>query len=204
MMLSKPRAMKVVGLTGGIASGKSTVSKMLADLGAAVIDADIIAREIMKKGTPVWQKVKEVFGEEYFRPDGEVDRQKLGQLVFSNPEALRKLNSITHPVIKRHVLSEIERFKAKGGHKAVVVDAALLIEAGWCDMVDEVWLVVVDRESQIRRLMRRSGLTRQQAINRINSQMDQDIKKRYADRVIDNSRDMDHIREQVERLWAEL
>lgn len=196
--------MKVIGLTGGIACGKSTVSKMLAELGAAIIDADMIAREVIKKGTPVWQKVKETFGEEYFRPDGEVDRQKLGELVFSSPEALRKLNSITHPAIQEHVLSEIERLKSMGGYKAVVVDAALLIEAGWCDMVDEVWLVIADREIQIERLMKRNGLTRQQALNRINSQMDQDIKKRYADRIIDNSNGLEYTRKQVERLWAEL
>nr|PZN07956.1 MAG: dephospho-CoA kinase [Caldicoprobacter oshimai] len=196
--------MKVIGLTGGIACGKSTVSKMLADLGAAVIDADMVAREIMKKGTPVWQRIKETFGDQYLLPDGEIDRKKLGELVFANPEALKKLNSITHPAIQHQVLSEIDRLKSRGGYKAVVVDAALLIEAGWCDMVDEVWLVVADRETQIERLMKRNGLTRQQALNRINSQMDQDIKRRYADRIIDNSHEMEHTRKQVEQLWAEL
>lgn len=196
--------MKVIGLTGGIACGKSTVSKMLADLGAAVIDVDMIARKVMKKGTPVWQRVKETFGDEYLLPDGEIDRKKLGELVFSNPEALKNLNSITHPTIQREVLSEIERLKTKGGYKAIVVDAALLIEAGWCDMVNEVWLVVVDKETQIGRLMRRNGLTRQQALNRINSQMDQEAKMRYADRIIDNSHGLEHTRKQVERLWAEL
>lgn len=196
--------MKVIGLTGGIASGKSTVSKMLVDLGAAVIDADRIAREVMKKGTPVWQKVREAFGDEYLLPNGEIDRKKLGEFVFSNDKALKTLNSITHPAIYDEILSEIERLKAKGQSKAIVVDAALLIEAGLCDIVDEVWLVVVDRESQIMRLMRRNGLTRQQALNRINSQMDQDMKKRYADRVIDNSYDVEHIRKQVKQLWEEL
>ncbi len=196
--------MKVIGLTGGIACGKSTVSGMLEDLGAAIIDADVIAREIMEKGTPVWQKIKEVFGDEYLLPDGEIDRKKLGELVFANPEALKKLNSITHPEIRREVVLRIDRLKSSGTYKAIVVDAALLIEAGWCDMVDEVWLVVADRETQIERLMKRNGLTRQQALNRISSQMDQDIKMRYADRIIDNSHGMEHTRKQVEQLWAEL
>lgn len=196
--------MKVIGLTGGIACGKSTVSSMLAELGAAVIDADTIAREITKKGTPVWRRIKGIFGDEYLLPDGEIDRKKLGELVFANPEALKMLNSVTHPAIKQQVLSEIDRLKSTGSYKAVVVDAALLIEAGWCDMVDEVWLVVADRETQVERLMKRNGLTRQQALNRINGQMDQDTKKRYADRIIDNSRDVEHTRKQVEQLWAEL
>ncbi|MBM7582192.1 dephospho-CoA kinase [Caldicoprobacter guelmensis] len=196
--------MKIIGLTGGIACGKSTVSKILAELGAAVIDADMIAREVMRKGTPVWQEVKETFGDEYLQPDGEIDRKKLGELVFSNPEALKKLNSITHPAIQKRVLSEIERLKLMSCYKAVVVDAALLIEAGWYDMVDEVWLVVADREAQIERLMKRSGLTRQQALNRINSQMAQEIKMRYADKIIDNSDGLEYTRKQVEQLWAEL
>lgn len=196
--------MKVIGLTGGIACGKSTVSKILAELGAAVIDADMIAREVMRKGTPVWQEVKETFGDEYLLPDGEIDRKKLGELVFSNPEALKKLNSITHPAIQKRVLSEIERLKLMSCYKAVVVDAALLIEAGWYDMVDEVWLVVADREAQIERLMKRNGLTRQQALNRINSQMAQEIKMRYADKIIDNSDGLEYTRKQVEQLWAEL
>lgn len=196
--------MKVIGLTGGIACGKSTVAAMLADLGAAVIDADVIAREITKKGTPVWHRIKETFGDEYLLPDGELDRKKLGELVFANAEALKKLNAITHPVIQQQVLAKIDRLKSMGSYKAIVVDAALLIEAGWHHMVDEVWLVVTDREIQIERLMKRNGLTRQQALNRINSQMDQDIKRRYADRIIDNSRDMEYTRKQVEQLWAEL
>jgi len=196
--------MKVIGLTGGIACGKSTVAAMLADLGAAVIDADVIAREITKKGMPVWHRIKETFGDEYLLPDGELDRKKLGELVFANAEALKKLNAITHPVIQQQVLAKIDRLKSMGSYKAIVVDAALLIEAGWHHMVDEVWLVVTDRETQIERLMKRNGLTRQQALNRINSQMDQDIKRRYADRIIDNSRDMEYTRKQVEQLWAEL
>lgn len=196
--------MKVIGLTGGIACGKSTVSAMLEKLGAAIVDADRIAREVTKKGTPVWQRIRETFGDQYLLPDGKIDRKKLGELVFADAEALKKLNAITHPAIQRQVLLEIDRLKSAGGLKAIVVDAALLIEAGWCHMVDEIWLVVADRETQIERLMKRNGLTRQQALNRIDSQMDQNTKRRYADRIIDNSGSLEHTRKQVERLWAEL
>ncbi|NLX71220.1 MAG: dephospho-CoA kinase [Clostridiales bacterium] len=196
--------MKIIGLTGGIATGKTTVAKMLADFGAVVIDADVIARKIMEKGMPVWEKVKETFGDEYLMDNGEIDRKKLGELVFTNRKALKKLNAITHPAIRQEIQLEIDKLSSEKSQKVVVVDAALLIEAGWLDMVDEVWLVVADKELQINRLMQRNGLSCEQAQNRVASQLDQDIKKQYADKIIDNSWDMEYTRRQVECLWQEM
>ena len=196
--------MKIIGLTGGIATGKTTVAKMLADFGAVVIDADVIARKIMEKGRPVWEKVKETFGDEYLMDNGEIDRKKLGELVFTNRKALKKLNAITHPAIRQEIQLEIDKLSSEKSQKVVVVDAALLIEAGWLDMVDEVWLVVADKELQINRLMQRNGLSCEQAQNRVASQLDQDIKKQYADKIIDNSWDMEYTRRQVECLWQEM
>jgi dephospho-CoA kinase len=187
--------MIIIGLTGGIASGKTTVAKMLADLGAVIIDADVVARRVMAKGMPVW---------EYMTDNGDIDRKKLGELVFADRKALEKLNAITHPVIRWEILQEINRLASKKCCQVVVVDAALLIEAGWTEIADEVWLVVADKETQINRLRQRNGLSREQAMNRINSQMDQETKKKYADKVINNSHDIEHTRRQVERLWQEL
>ncbi|MGI6188805.1 MAG: dephospho-CoA kinase [Clostridiales bacterium] len=196
--------MIIIGLTGGIASGKTTVAKMLADLGAVIIDADVVARRVMAKGMPVWERVRETFGKEYMTDNGDIDRKKLGELVFADRKALEKLNAITHPVIRWEILQEINRLASKKCCQVVVVDAALLIEAGWTEIADEVWLVVADKETQINRLRQRNGLSREQAMNRINSQMDQETKKKYADKVINNSHDIEHTRRQVERLWQEL
>lgn len=105
--------MKIIGLTGGIATGKTTVAKMLADFGAVVIDADVIARKIMEKGMPVWEKVKETFGDEYLMDNGEIDRKKLGELVFTNRKALKKLNAITHPAIRQEIQLEIDKLSSE-------------------------------------------------------------------------------------------
>ena len=136
--------------------------------------------------------------------NGEIDRKKLGELVFTNRKALKKLNAITHPAIRQEIQLEIDKLSSEKSQKVVVVDAALLIEAGWLDMVDEVWLVVADKELQINRLMQRNGLSCEQAQNRVASQLDQDIKKQYADKIIDNSWDMEYTRRQVECLWQEM
>lgn len=193
--------MKVIGLTGGIATGKSTVSCMLRSLGAIIIDADLVAREIVEIGKPAWQEIKKKFGAEYLMPNGTIDRKKLGRLVFSNDKALEQLNGITHPYIRREIIEKIQRLGEEGKYRVVVIDAALLIETGWFDIVDEVWLVTADKEVQIGRLMNRDALTRQQALARVNSQMDQNRKKRYANKIIDNSFDIEYTRKQVEQLW---
>ena len=193
---------KVIGLTGGIASGKSTVSSILKSLGAVIIDADVVSREIMIKGTETYNILVSVFGREILRKDGEIDRRKLGNLVFADKEKLNKLNEITHPEIIKRIKDIIEEERKKGKEKAIVLDAALLIEMKLFNMVDEVWLVVVDKKTQIRRLMKRDNLSYKDALNRIKSQMSIEDKMKYADFIINNCKDFNAIKRQVELLWG--
>ncbi|AFK87148.1 dephospho-CoA kinase [Thermoanaerobacterium aotearoense SCUT27] len=193
---------KVIGLTGGIASGKSTVSSILKSLGAVIIDADVVSREIMIKGTETYNILVSVFGKEILRKDGEIDRRKLGNLVFADKEKLNKLNEITHPEIIKRIKDIIEEERKKGKEKAIVLDAALLIEMKLFNMVDEVWLVVVDKKTQIRRLMKRDNLSYKDALNRIKSQMSIEDKMKYADFIINNCKDFNAIKRQVELLWG--
>ncbi len=193
--------MKVIGLTGGIASGKSTVSNILRQLGAYIIDADLISREVILKGSDGWNEIVDYFGKGVLLPSGEVCRKKLGNIVFADKEKLQKLNSITHPRIIKRINEIIEKEKVKGKQKVIVLDAAILIEMGMQGMVDEIWLVAVDEKTQIERLMDRDKLSYQNAINRIKVQMPLSKKIKYANCVIDNSKDMGYIRNQVCKLW---
>jgi dephospho-CoA kinase (EC 2.7.1.24) len=194
--------MEVIGLTGGIASGKSTVSSILRNLGAFIIDADIVSREIMIKGTKRYNILVNEFGKEILRKDGEIDRKKLGNLVFADKQKLNRLNEITHPEIIRRIKEIIEEERKNGKEKAIVLDAALLIEMRLFNMVDEVWLVVVDKKTQIRRLMKRDNLNYNDALNRIKSQMSIEDKMKYADFIINNCKDFNAIKKQVELLWG--
>lgn len=196
--------MKVIGLTGNIACGKSSVSSMLRELGAYVIDADTVAREIVKKGEPAWLMIGEHFGEEYIGHDGEIDRRKLGELVFSDSQALEELNEIVHPIIVQKIDEKLQKLKEENAYKVVSIDAALLIETGCHSIVDQIWLVTLPYEIQLTRLMKRDRLTKEQAIQRINSQMPQDVKMKYADKIIDNSRDIEYTKKQVNCLWTNL
>ncbi|SEF90145.1 dephospho-CoA kinase [Caloramator fervidus] len=189
----------VVGLTGGIATGKSTVSKIIAEKGIVVIDADRISREIVKPGEVAYKKIVEFFGEEILSENGEIDRKKLRNIVFNDYNKLKVLNEITHPEILKKILIKIEDLKSKG-EKICVLDAALLIEANFHKFVDKVILVYCDIEIQISRLMKRDNLSREEAINIINSQMSFEQKKKYADYLIDNSKDIDFTKKQVDRV----
>lgn len=191
--------MRIIGLTGGIAAGKSQVSRILSELGAIIIDADVIAREIVEKGTSTWEEIRDEFGEEYFLADGSLNRKKLGKLVFSDKHALRKLNDITHPAIRNSIISRLDELKTQDYKGVVVVDAALLLEVGWDDLVDEVWVVDAPLGIRITRLMDRDGLSREEALNRINSQMTQEEKNEKADKIIKNESNMDNLEKQVER-----
>ncbi|HCJ10465.1 MAG TPA: dephospho-CoA kinase [Clostridiales bacterium] len=195
--------MLVIGLTGGIASGKSTVSRVLKELGAPVIDADLVAKEVIRPGTEAWRELVETFGEDILNKDGTIDRRRLGDKVFADPEAVRRLNEITHPRILEAIGRRLEEYARLGedAPPGVVIDAPLLIEAGMVDMVDEVWLVVVDQKTQIQRLMARDHFGVEQALNRINAQIPLEKKKRYADVIIDNTGSMRWTRAQVVREW---
>lgn len=196
--------MKVIGLTGNIASGKSSVSKILKGLGAYIIDADIVAREVTKKGEVAWMRIKEHFGKQYIAVDGEIDRKRLGELVFSSPGALGELNAIVHPIIVKRINDKLKRLKEEDIYEVVVIDAALLIETGCHDIVDEIWVVTLPKDMQIDRLIKRDRLTKKQATDRIESQMPQSEKIKLADRVIDNSKELSHTKEQVYCIWNEI
>lgn len=194
---------KVIGLTGGIAIGKTTIANILSDMGAVVIDADKIAREIVKRGSVANGLIMKSFGKEFFYDNGEINRGKLGAHVFSNSEALKLLNSITHPIIIEEIEKRIEVLK-KQRAKLIIVDAALLIELNLQSSVDEVWLVVLDKSTQIKRLMERDNLLYNDALKRINSQMDQEMKKKYADIIIDNSNNLNMIRQQLKKIVSDI
>lgn len=193
--------MIVIGLTGNIASGKSAVSQILQSLGAAIIDADKVAREVVEPNTPGWQKIIDCFGREVLKEDGALDREKLGRRVFANPVELKMLNDITHPLILEKVNDTLARLKRAGDKKAAIVDAALLIETGLYKTVDELWVVTVDPATQIKRITERDNLPREAARARVAAQMPQEEKKRLADVVIDNSGTLEELRVAVEALW---
>lgn len=195
--------MYIIGLTGGIASGKSTVSTMLAELGAYVIDADEIARTIVMPHQPAWRSIVAHFGDKVLLPDGTINRKILGDKIFINKLERLCLEEITHPYIKDQVKKSIAKAELLGNN-IVVLDVPLLFEIGWNKMVDEIWVVYVEEETQVSRLVARNKLTQQQAIDRINSQMSLAEKVQQADVVIDNNFNIEYARKQVVAAWANL
>jgi dephospho-CoA kinase len=197
--------MHIIGLTGGIASGKSTVSRHLAQLGARIIDADQIARDIVAPGKPALGEIVREFGKDMLLPDGSLNRAALGKLVFGNTVIRERLNQITHPQIRADILEIISRYHGKDYlNEIVIIDAPLLIETGYVPLVEAVWLVAVDEETQIKRLMIRDGYTREEAEARLKSQMSLQNKLAFANQVIDNSGTVEHTIAQVNDLWDKL
>ncbi len=196
--------MKIVGLTGGIASGKSLVVGIFRELGARVIDADHVARAIVEPGRPAYDEVLEAFGPTMLLPDGALDRKRLGDLIFRDPEARAKLNAITHKHIRTEIQAEIARLRAAGGAGVAVVDVPLLLDQApkSAYAFDAVIVVFVDPETQLSRLMARDHLPREQAIARIMAQRPLGEKLSEADWVVDNTGEPAETRRQVEALWA--
>lgn len=195
--------MKVIGLTGGIASGKSTIANLLRSLGAPVFDADAESRSMVAKGSAALAEIAQTFGTEYLLPDGELNRAKMAELVFNDKEALKKLEGIIH----KNVYAAAQNFLAdcRAENKpAAVLDVPLLIECGWHKNVDEVWLVAVDSETQIERAMERSKMTREEVKARIAAQMTLEEKRAYADFVIDNSGPLEAAQKTVTEAWRRL
>ena len=193
--------MLVIGLTGGIASGKTTVSDLLARKGAHVINADLLGHESYRSGTPTWQEVVDTFGPEIVGADGEIDRKELGRIVFSDAAARQKLNGIVWPAIRRLMEARLPELRQRGAPKVVVLEAALLIEAVWYDLADEVWLVTVSEEEAIQRLVSRNGLSQEEALKRIRSQLSDEERRRYAQVVIGNSGTLEALEAAVQRQW---
>ncbi len=193
--------MLTIGLTGGIGTGKSEVSRLLETLGASVVNADRIGHEAYKHPSPVWQEVVDVFGEGILGPDGEVDRKKLGSIVFADPKAMKKLNSIMHPRMAGIIDAKIDQLRSEGA-QAVVLEAALLLEAGWDSMVDEVWLVHAPREIIVERLKVRSNLSEGEVEDRMRSQLAYEDASQRAQVVIHNTGELPDLRREVESSWA--
>lgn len=194
--------MRVIGLTGGIASGKTSVASLLERLGVAVVDADRLAREIVEPGEEALSEIVEAFGERVLNSNGTLNRAALAEIVFSDQAARRTLEAITHPAIRRRAEERLARLKEAGVETAFYV-APLLFEAGIISRVNEVWVVYLDRETQLKRLMARDGLGREAALARIASQMPMEEKKRLGRIVIDNSGSEEELEAQVLRLWRE-
>lgn len=193
--------MKVIGLTGGIASGKSTASAYLRELGAAIVDADAISRASTRCGGAAFEAVCAAFGD-ILGADGEIDRRKLGGIVFADEDARCKLNSVVHPAVMAESRAQIENARASGV-KVCILDVPLLFETGMEKLCDETWLIYVPREEQIRRMAERDGLDAAAAAARIDSQMPLEEKLKRADVAIDSSGTIEQTREKLCRLWEE-
>ncbi|KAL5791789.1 hypothetical protein ACOSP7_000383 [Xanthoceras sorbifolium] len=195
--------MRIVGLTGGISSGKSTVSNLFKANDIPVVDADLVARDVLKKGTGGWKKVVATFGEDILLANGEVDRSKLGQIVFSDPAKRQLLNRLLAPYISSGIFMEILKLWIKG-FKVIVLDVPLLFEAKMDKWTKPIIVVWVDTETQLQRLMARDRTSEEDAKNRINSQMPLDIKRTKADIVIDNNGSLDDLHEQFRKCFRKI
>jgi dephospho-CoA kinase len=192
--------MKVIGLTGGIGSGKSTVSQFLAELGAVILDADKVGHEALKFDTELWREVVAAFGRQILTPGGDIDRGKLGEVVVGKPESLSGLNRIMHPRMYDIVKARLEEYRRQGV-RVVVVEAPLLIEAGWAPLVDEVWVTVASESTILRRLRERTGLSQAESLARIRSQLSSAERIKYAGVIINNDGDLDELKTRVGELW---
>jgi dephospho-CoA kinase len=191
---------RVIGLTGGIGAGKSTVAAMLAELGADVLDTDKVGHDVYRPGTDGFRLVKEAFGPDVIAPDGTVDRRALGARVFGDPAALRRLNAIVHPLIGLAVRDWLLEAQTLPRTTPIVVEAAVLMEAGW-QFFDEVWVVLVDPETAVARVAASRGMTPDEVRQRLAVQMSNAERARRATRVIENDGTLEDLRARVEDAW---
>jgi dephospho-CoA kinase len=196
----------IIGITGGIVGGKSTVASMFKDLGAKIVDADKLGHSVILPHRPAWKKIIRLFGKDFLRNDRTIDREKLGKIVFTNQTLLKKLNEITHPEIIKLIKKEINlaRNKTHNQEKILIIDAALIYEAKIDKLMDKIIVVHIDEDEQVRRLIKRNDLPKEEALQRIKSQMPMKEKVKIADYVIDNSNSLEKTKEQVETIWQEL
>jgi dephospho-CoA kinase len=194
----------VIGLTGGIGAGKSTVTQVLEELGAAVIDADKVGHQIYLPDLPAWGEIVEAFGREVLHADRTINRQALGKLVFADPEALRTLNRIVHPKMFERMAELIAELRARGGMEAIVIEAAILIEANWQPLADQIWLVVASEPVVIERLAKQRNLSPEQVRTRIAAQLSDEERLKHAHVVIRNDGSLDEVRTAVQQAWDQL
>ena len=196
--------MLIVGLTGGIASGKSTIADMFKGEGAYIIDIDMISRDVVKPGKPAWQDVIHIFGKEVLNEDQTLNRKKVGDIVFSDAEKRKKLEEIIHPKITAETLMKINEIAKKDNQAIVIIDIPLLIETDKQDTVNKVVLVYTSPQGQIERLVKRDGLSLEDAHKRLTSQMPIENKKKYAHYIINNEEPLKEIQKRVKEIFREL
>lgn len=196
----------IIGLTGGIVGGKSTVASMFRDLGAKIVDVDKLGHSVILPHRPAWEKIIRLFGKDILRNDLTIERKKLGKIVFTNPTLLKKLNKITHPeiiiLIKREI--NLAKNKTNSQEKILIIDAALIYEAKIDKLMDKIIVVYINKDEQVKRLVKRNNLSKEETLQRIKSQMSMKEKVKIADYVIDNSNSLDKTKEQVEKIWKKL
>lgn len=196
----------IIGLTGGIVSGKSTVARMFKDLGAKIVDADKLGHQVILPQGAAWKRIIKTFGKDILQKDQTINREKLGKIVFANQDLLKKLNKITHPEIIKLIKKEISLAKdnSKEEKKILIIDAALIYETKIDRLMDKIIVVYLDEEEQLKRLIKRNNLSEKEALQKIKSQIPLKEKIEIADYAIDNSNSLDKTREQVEKIWENL
>ena len=195
--------MLVIGLTGGIGTGKSLVSRILEEMGAAVVDADRVGHEVYTPHTVVWQEVVEAFGEDIIGPEGEIDRKRLGSIVFGDPGEMAKLNGIMHPRMAEMIHQRVQELDRQG-IQVVVVEAAVLVDAGWDKLpwIDQVWVTNSPEQLVVARLGLRNNLAEEEVLKRVRSQLSFEERSRSADVVVENSGSTEELEQQVRSLWG--
>jgi dephospho-CoA kinase len=193
----------ILGLTGSIASGKSTVSKMISEFGIPIVDADVIAKQVVEAGEVAYQKIIETFGTEILLENGEIDRPALGAIIFHDPGRRQELNQIVHPEVRKVMLEQSKKLLDEG-HQIVILDIPLLFESKLTSLVEKTIVVYVDEENQIKRLMERNNLSEEEAMARIKSQIPIREKVKLADYIIDNNGTIEHTNKQVITLMTKI
>ncbi len=193
----------VIGLTGVIGSGKSAVARMLAEMDAAVVDADRIGHSVYEPGEPAFDELKTAFGEGIVGSDGRIARAKLAALVFASAQALGRLNAIVHPRIRQRLAAEVAELRAAARVPAIVIEAAVLLEAGWQDLCDEVWLVTAPTASVRERLAAERRMTPAQVAKRLGAQLSEEERRRHADVVIENDGTLEQLRARLAEIWQQ-
>lgn len=195
--------MKIIGLTGGIGTGKSTVAGFMAELGAVVIELDKVGHQVIQPESNAWKKLVDTFGDAIITPDGEIDRSRLGRIVFGNSEALEKLNSIIHPEIDRIVNAKLAEYREKGVRYAVL-EAAARLDTDRSSQVDEIWVTVAPDDVVLERLLARSGFSEKESKARIASQLPNEERVTRADVVIDTDCSLEELKNRVASAWQEM
>lgn len=195
--------MLTIGLTGGIGSGKSEASGILRELGALVIDADIVGHETYRSGQPAWDEIVEAFGDEVIGLDGEIDRRELGRIVFDDPESLKRLTDIVWPKIREGLKDLMAGERDGGGTDVLVVEAAVLFEAGWENLFEEIWVVTAHEKDVLERLERQRNQNPEQTRARVRAQMTNEEREQRADVMVRNDEDRAALAATVKKLWTD-